>query len=76
MTREAQRFLGLKDSKGCWEGSIAEPQPPRDVYICISGNSSYVTLRWKKDAADVTKDLEVGRLSLVIYVAQQDHKDL
>ena len=76
MTREAQRFLGLKDSKGCWEGSTAEPQPPRDVYICISGNGSYVTLRWKKDAADVTKDLEVGRLSLVIHVAQQDHKDL
>ena len=49
---------------------------PRDVYICIPGNGSYVTLCWKKDAADVTKDLEMGRLSLVIQVAQQDYKGL
>lgn len=35
MTTEAQGFLGLKDSKGCREGSTAEPQPPE---MCTSAS--------------------------------------
>lgn len=67
---------GAEGLKGMLGRLHSRTTAPRDVYICIPGNSSYVTLHWKKDAADVTKDLEMGKLSLEIQVAQQDHKGL
>lgn len=35
--------------------------PPKAIYVPTSGNCHYATLHSKKDFADVTKDLKMGK---------------
>lgn len=59
-----------------WENSCVRQNnaPPKDVHVLILRTYEYVKLYGKRDFEDVIKDLEMVRLSWIIWVGPVYHK--